>query len=133
MSLIMNRIDRPPPTSDPAGPHQFDWQWSKGQDVKSKSVSTTHQEPDSAAPGNDSGESSTEPAWQYSEISRSGDGAPTVASDPSSEQRDVERDIAELAQGTKRIKRRGASNGSSDEVENTDTVRSPWSLRNRGA
>jgi Mrp family chromosome partitioning ATPase len=138
LSLIMNRIDRPPPTSDPAGPHQGDWQWSKGQDAKSKSVSTTHQDPDSAAPGNDSGEfptdvASTEPAWQYSEISRSGDGAPTVASNPSSEQGDVERDIAELAQGTRRIKRRGSSNGSSDEAETTDSVRSPWSLRHRGA
>ena len=138
LSLIMNRFDRPPPTSDPAGAQQFDWQWSRGQDARSKSVSTRHQEPDSSAPRTDSGEfptdvAPTEPAWQYSEVPPSGDGVPTVASDPSSEQGDVDRDIAEIATGTKRLKRRGSSNGSSDEAANTDSVRSPWSLRNRGA
>jgi hypothetical protein len=142
VSLIMNRIDRPPPTSDPVGARQFDWQWSKGQDTKSKSVpiSTTHQEPDSSEKGTDSGDFHTgvagnEPIWQSSEVSPSGDGAPTVASEPSSERGDVDRDIAEIAEGTQRIKRRGSSNGSADKapVDDAENARSPWSLRNRGA
>ena len=145
ISLIMNQIDRPPPTPDPAGAHQLDWQWSKGEDVRPKnvSISATPREPDSSGEGSVSGDSHTgvarkEPAWQSGKVSSWGDGAATLAADPLPKQSDVDPptsapNIAEPVKRTERIKRRGSSNGSTGEAPNTDAARSPWSLRHRGA
>ena len=145
ISLIMNQIDRPPPTLDPAGAQQFDWQWSKGEQVRPKnvSISATPREPDSSGEGSVSGDSHTgvarkEPAWQSGTVSPWGDGTATLASNPLPKQSDVDlptsdTDIAGPVKGTERIKRRGSSNGSTGEAPNTDAARSPWSLRHRGA
>ena len=131
ISLIMNQIERPLPTPDPA-PVQY-WQWSKTQDVlrKNRSAAAASQDPRLPTEG-----VIGEDAWQgfatsgYTEpaptAAPSGVGAATLAATPGADS-----DGGKPATKTERIKRRAFPKRAATEAPADDTGAdgSPWSYR----
>lgn len=114
VSLIMNQIERPLPTPDPAPVQESDWQWSKSEDVRRESdlISVASQERGPTAEGIGS------------------EGFDTAVA-RTSIQPATDRDDGEPATRTERIKRRAfpKRNAQNAPASDRDADGSPWSHR----
>lgn len=136
ISLIMDRIERQPPTPDPATTQEPEWQWSKVIDVNrgSDQVNVGHEEPGALSAGVGF-EGLVGSSSRFSAPARVG--AVTATTEPHREQDNLgdheASDPGDSAPTMNRIRRRAFSKRNVVQERKDDHAEdeSPWSHRNR--